>query len=97
MPAREAFATVLHQEPDNFTAWLEAGHLCRQMGELQQAAGAYQRAMDAAHQRYEAPLAMARVLHPLDQKPLASQAFHPPRIATIPPRASQKAASMALN
>jgi predicted O-linked N-acetylglucosamine transferase (SPINDLY family) len=75
MLAREAFADALRINPANYNAWLEAGHLCRQMGELQQAAGAYQRAMDAAPERYEAALAMARVLHQLDQKPLASQAF----------------------
>jgi protein O-GlcNAc transferase len=75
MPAREAFAAVLRLEPTHYSAWLEAGHLCRQMGELKQASSSYQRAIDAAHQRYEAPLAMARVLHQLDQKPLASQAF----------------------
>jgi predicted O-linked N-acetylglucosamine transferase (SPINDLY family) len=75
MSAREAFAALLRAHPQQFSGWLEAGHLCRQMGELQQAAGAYQRAMDAAPERYEAALAMARVLHQLDQKPLASQAF----------------------
>jgi predicted O-linked N-acetylglucosamine transferase (SPINDLY family) len=75
MPAREAFAALLRAHPQQYSGWLEAGHLCRQMGELQQAAGAYQRAMDAAPERYEAPLAMARVLHQLDQKPLASKAF----------------------
>ena len=74
-PAREAFASLLRAHPAQFSGWLEAGHLCRQMGELQQAAGAYQRAIDAAPARYEAPLAMARVLHQLDQKPLAAQAF----------------------
>jgi protein O-GlcNAc transferase len=65
MEAREAFAAVLRLEPGHYSAWLEAGHLCRQMGELQQAAGAYQRAINAEPQRYEAPLAMARVLIPL--------------------------------
>ena len=75
MPAREAFAILLRTYPQQFSGWLEAGHLCRQMGELKQAAGAYQRAIDARPERYEAPLAMARVLHQLDQKELASQAF----------------------
>ena len=75
MPAREAFASLLRTYPQQFSGWLEAGHLCRQMGELKQAAGAYQRAIDARPERYEAPLAMARVLHQLDQKELASQAF----------------------
>jgi predicted O-linked N-acetylglucosamine transferase (SPINDLY family) len=75
MPARAAFAECLRLEPSHYSAWLEAGHLCRQMGELEQAAGAYQRAIDAAPHRYEAPLAMARVLISLGQGALASQAF----------------------
>ena len=54
MPAREAFAQTLRLDPKNFSAWLEAGHLCKQMGELGQAAAAYQRAMDVAPERYEA-------------------------------------------
>ena len=39
MLAREAFAALLRAHPQQFSGWLEAGHLCRQMGELQQAAG----------------------------------------------------------
>ncbi len=62
MPAREAFAYTLRLNPANYSAWLEAGHLCRQMGELQQAEGAYQKAIQAAPQRYEALLALTRVL-----------------------------------
>lgn len=62
MPAREAFAATLRINPANYSAWLEAGHLCRQMGELQQAMGSYQRAIDQVPERYEAPLALARVL-----------------------------------
>ena len=30
--AREAFAACLGVDPNNFSAWLEAGHLCRQTG-----------------------------------------------------------------
>ena len=62
MPAREAFAQTLRINMGNYSAWLEAGHLCRQMGELQQAALSYQKAIDVAPQRYEALLGMARVL-----------------------------------
>jgi predicted O-linked N-acetylglucosamine transferase (SPINDLY family) len=75
IPAREAFAACLRIDTANYSAWLEAGHLCRQMGELQQAAASYQHAIDASPTRYEAPLAMARVLHQLGQLPLSSQAF----------------------
>ena len=56
MPAREAFAQTLRLEPTNFSAWLEAGHLCRQMGELHQAALSYQRAIDVAPQRWKPPV-----------------------------------------
>ena len=62
MPAREAFAQTLRINMGNYSAWLEAGHLCRQMGELQQAALSYQKAIDVVPQRYEALLGMARVL-----------------------------------
>jgi Tfp pilus assembly protein PilF len=62
MPAREAFAQTLCLDPGNYSAWLEAGHLRKQMGELVQASAAYQRAMDAVPARYEAYLAMARVM-----------------------------------
>lgn len=57
MAAWEVFAAVLRLEPMHYSAWLESGHLSRQMGELQRAAKAYQRAIDAAPQRYEAPQA----------------------------------------
>ncbi len=74
-PAREAFAATLRLDPANYSAWLEAGHLCRQGGELQQAAGAYQRAIDVNPVRHEAHLAMARVLQQLGQGALAESAF----------------------
>ncbi|MEY5100098.1 MAG: hypothetical protein RJA36_2817, partial [Pseudomonadota bacterium] len=74
-PAREAFAATLRLDPANYSAWLEAGHLCRQGAELQQAAGAYQRAIDVEPTRHEAYLAMARVLQQLRQDTLAESAF----------------------
>lgn len=61
LPAREAFASVLRLDASNYSAWLEAGHLCRQMGELQQAAAAYQRGIDVSPLRFEAFLGIARV------------------------------------
>lgn len=75
MAARQAFAAVLRLDPAHYSAWLEAGHLCRQMGELQQAAGAYQRAIDSAPERYEAPLGMARVLEQLGQEASGAEAY----------------------
>lgn len=76
MPAREAFAQTLRINMGNYSAWLEAGHLCRQMGELQQAAMSYQRAIDAVPQRYEALLGMARVLAVQGNEPVSAQAYH---------------------
>ena len=34
MAAREAFAQTLRLDAGQFSVWLEAGHLCKQMGEL---------------------------------------------------------------
>lgn len=62
MPAREAFASTLRINPTNNSAWLEAGHLCRKMGEEQQDLLSYQRAIDQAPKRFEAPLALALAL-----------------------------------
>ena len=71
MPAREAFAQTLRINAGNYSAWLEAGHLCKQMGELKQAAMSYQRAIDVAPERYEALLGMARVMLLLGELPNA--------------------------
>lgn len=76
MPAREAFAQTLHINMGNYNAWLEAGHLCRQLGELQQAAMSYQRAIDVAPQRHEALLGMARVLAVQGNDLMSTQAYH---------------------
>ena len=62
MPARAAFAQALRLNVRNYSAWMEAGHLCRQMGELQQAAMSYQRAIDVSPDRYEGLLEVACVL-----------------------------------
>jgi protein O-GlcNAc transferase len=75
MLAREAFAAVLRLEPGNYSAWLEAGHLCRQMGALEQATGAYQRAIECGSQRYEAHLGLARVMLQMEKAVKALDAF----------------------
>ncbi len=62
MPAREAFARTLRLNPASYSAWLEAGHLCRRMGQREQALGAYRRAIGVAPDRFEAPLALANGL-----------------------------------
>jgi len=62
MAAREVFANVLRLEPGNYSGWLESGHLCRQMGVMDQADAAYRRAIAAAPARYEAWLGLMRTL-----------------------------------
>jgi predicted O-linked N-acetylglucosamine transferase (SPINDLY family) len=62
MPAREAFANVLRAYPNNFNAWLEAGHLCRQYGVDTQALALYRGAVQAAPDRWEGALALIRIL-----------------------------------
>jgi len=62
MAAREVFAHVLRLEPGNYSGWLETGHLCRQMGLMEQADAAYRRAIAAAPARYEAWLGLMRTL-----------------------------------
>lgn len=76
MPAHEAFAQTLRINMGNYSAWLEAGHLCRQMGELQQAAMSYQRAIAVAPQRYEASLGMARVMVLQGDWAVSTLAYH---------------------
>lgn len=75
MPARQSFARTLRLNMGNYSAWLEAGHLCRQMGELQQAAMSYQRAIDAVPHRFEARLGRARVLAQQGEMGVAEQAY----------------------
>jgi predicted O-linked N-acetylglucosamine transferase (SPINDLY family) len=75
MPAREAFAQTLRLNPNNYSAWLEAGHLCRQMGEIQQALLSYQKAIQVAPQRYEALLGTARVHVQQEQWAMADLAY----------------------
>lgn len=83
IPAREAFAAVLRLDPAHYTAWLEAGHLCRQMGELQQAAGAYQRAIDVSPHRYEALLGMARILEQMGRESEGAAAYEQAQRAVL--------------
>lgn len=60
--AQAAFAQALRLDGANYSLWLEAGHLCRQMGDLPQATVAYQKAIDLNPHRHEALLGMARVM-----------------------------------
>ena len=79
--ARESFAQTLRINMNNYSAWLEAGHLCRQIGELQQAALSYQKAIDVEPQRYEALLSIARVLGQQEHYEMAQTAYADAAIA----------------
>ncbi|MGE0113187.1 hypothetical protein [Aquabacterium sp.] len=62
-------------EQTPYSAWLNAGHVCQQVGNPHLAVDAFQKAIDCEPDRYEAHLAMAGVLQLLHQGPLAENAF----------------------
>jgi len=75
MAAREAFAQCLRANSANYSAWLEAGHLCRRMGVPDQASQAYQQAINLNPQRYEAFMGMARLQAQLGELDSAQLAY----------------------
>ncbi|MFT4173946.1 MAG: tetratricopeptide repeat protein [Rhodocyclaceae bacterium] len=58
--ARECFAEVLKGNPNNFSAWLECGHLCRRLGVPAQALICYRKAVDTAPGRWVGHAYLAR-------------------------------------
>ena len=74
--ARAHFAAVLRLNPQQFSAWLEAGHVCRTQGATEQMIGAYQHATAAAPQRWEGHLALARGLEDLARWDEAAASYH---------------------
>ena len=74
--ARERFATLLRQYPNNFSGWLEAGNLCRKMGLGQQAVLSYHRAVSVAPDRWEGLLCLARALEDAGQNDEAAAQYH---------------------
>lgn len=74
--ARQAFTQLLTAFPGCYSGWLEAGHLCRQLGVSQQAVMSYQRAIQTAPGRFEARLALARVLEDQGQMELGAAHYH---------------------
>jgi tetratricopeptide (TPR) repeat protein/glycosyltransferase involved in cell wall biosynthesis len=81
--ARDRFAALLKAHPDNFSAWLEAGHLCRQQSAFEQALASYQRAMVITPTRYEAPLGAARLLEDMGRREEGAALYH--RASTLVP------------
>ena len=62
MAARERFRHLLQAFPRNYSGWLEAGHLCRQQGATDQAQACFNYALQIAPERFEARLALTRLL-----------------------------------
>ena len=83
LAARERFASLLKAYPDDFSGWLEAGHLCRKQSAFEQALVSYQRAMAVAPTRYEAPLSAARLLEELGRREEGAAQYH--RASTLVP------------
>ena len=81
--ARDRFAALLKAHPDNFSAWLEAGHLCRQQSAFEQALASYQCAMVITPTRYEAPLGAARLLEDMGRREEGAALYH--RASTLVP------------
>ena len=73
--ARGAFTSTLKINAGNYSAWLEVGHVCRQMGDLPQSTVAYQKAIDIDGSRHEALLGMARVMVQLGHPEAAQHAW----------------------
>ncbi len=76
MAARHYFETLLRAFPHNFSAWLEAGHLCRRQGVSQQAMASYERAIAISPERFEGHIALARLLEDNGHFELAAPAYH---------------------
>jgi tetratricopeptide (TPR) repeat protein len=74
--AQDRFVALLKAYPDNFSGWLEAGHLYRQQSAFEQALASYQRAMVVAPTRYEAPLGEARLLEDMGRREEGAALYH---------------------
>ncbi|WP_137680177.1 tetratricopeptide repeat protein [Aurantiacibacter suaedae] len=73
--ARTRFSDVLRADPENFTAWLEAGNVCRHHGTLEEALACYRKAATVATERYGAHLSLARALEQIGQREEATVAW----------------------
>jgi predicted O-linked N-acetylglucosamine transferase (SPINDLY family) len=74
--AREHFAAILRAEPENFSAWLEAGNLARQQAIPAQALAAYSKATEVAPTRWEGHFALARALEEAGRPEEGAGAYH---------------------
>ena len=60
--ARDAFATALRVDPQQFSAWLELGNVCRRLGDIERAVQCYERAAACNPNDGRGYLACARAL-----------------------------------
>lgn len=74
--AREAFAAILRTHPQNFSAWLEAGHVCRKTGPSQQMLACYRQAVALEPQRWVGHASLARALAEQGQADAAALHYH---------------------
>ena len=74
--ARLYFEALLRAFPQNYSAWLETGHLCRRQGVPQQATASYERAIAVNPERFEAHIALARILEDNGHFDLAAPQYH---------------------
>ncbi|MEY2666841.1 MAG: hypothetical protein RLZZ384_1012, partial [Pseudomonadota bacterium] len=74
--ARLYFEALLRAFPQNYSAWLEAGHLCRRQGVPPQAIASYERAIAVNPERFEAHIALARILEDNGHFDLAAPQYH---------------------
>lgn len=62
MEARQQFAEVIRLDDENFSAWLEAGHLCKRHGPADQMLACYRRAVAVSPKRWAGHLSLALAL-----------------------------------
>jgi protein O-GlcNAc transferase len=60
--ARDAFSTALRVDPQQFSAWLELGNVCRRLGDIERAVQCYERAAACNPNDGRGYLACARAL-----------------------------------
>jgi tetratricopeptide (TPR) repeat protein len=66
---------LLKAEPENYSAWQEVGHVCRELGETDRMLAAYRKAADVAPQRWDAMLALVRAQEEAGQWDAAAFAY----------------------
>jgi predicted O-linked N-acetylglucosamine transferase (SPINDLY family) len=85
------FDELLRIDPNHFSAWLEHGHLYRQLGEVDKMLEAYQRAACCTPQRWEGLLALTRSLEETGLWEMA--AVHYQRTVALAGASAEQAAS----